>query len=123
MADEETDRRITDGMPFGCLFAALLALAMGFVILLGTVLGDCAPGDPCHADDGLALLKDAAIVAPIALAGGVAIWLVSMAFIRLVQPRLPKRSINAVLGGFALLAAALAFAPALKLYFRIIGVE
>ncbi|MFM5954572.1 MAG: hypothetical protein ACKOPE_09770 [Novosphingobium sp.] len=111
------------GLAFGCLFAALLGPAMGFMVFLGTALGDCAQGDPCHQDDGISLIHDAFIVAPIVAVGGGIVWFVSNRVIRMVGDKLPRIATATILSLFATLAAWFAFGPAFDLYFRLIGVE
>ncbi|MFM5924287.1 MAG: hypothetical protein ACKOPG_08895 [Novosphingobium sp.] len=111
------------GLPFGCLFVALLGPAMGFVVFLGITLGDCAQGDPCHRNDAISLIHDASIVAPIVAVGGGIVWLVSSLFIRAVGGRLPRVAISTILSLFSALAAWFAFDPAFALYFKILGVE
>lgn len=55
------------GMKFGALYAALLGLAMSFVIFVGSTIGDCDPGPGCHDNDaaviGLGILTAVPIVA------------------------------------------------------------
>lgn len=55
------------GMKFAALYAALLGLAMGFVIFVGSIIGDCNLGPGCHDNDaaaiGLGILTAVPIVA------------------------------------------------------------
>jgi hypothetical protein len=111
------------GLAFGCLFAALLGPAMGFMVFIGITLGDCSQGDPCHQDDGISLIHDALIVAPIVAVGGGIVWFVSNSFVRMVGDKLPRIATATILSVFASLAAWFSFEPAFNLYFRLLGIE
>ena len=57
----------------GCFAAIGFAAPVGLVVLIGTIMGDCFPGDPCHDNDQRNLLIAAAIVLALAALVGFAV--------------------------------------------------
>lgn len=109
ITDGEGDRGTTlNGNLSGCLAAISFALIAGFVVLVGTTMGDCAPDQHCHAHDGALLLRELGIVSAAALALG---WLMRTAMAFLFW-RLPpaKDSVGAgcLAAGVAILVGAVA---------------
>lgn len=57
----------------GCLAAIGFAVPVALVVLIGTIMGDCFPGDPCHENDGRNLLIAAIVVLGLAAVVGFAV--------------------------------------------------
>jgi len=57
----------------GCIAALLFGFPVGFGILLGIALGDCAIDDPCHQHDNRNLMIGLALVLALGTAFGLAV--------------------------------------------------
>ncbi|MBU0555096.1 MAG: hypothetical protein KKD64_07415 [Alphaproteobacteria bacterium] len=64
-------------MPFGCAPAALLFLAMGFVVFVGNIMGDCGAEPGCHDNDGFHILNGLMWTLVITMLIGAGSWLAS----------------------------------------------
>lgn len=104
------------GLPFGCLFAALLGAAMGFVTFVGSIMGDCAPGPGCHDDDGARIGHGLLLAMPIIVGGALVIWIVASLLLVLLKDKVPPVVLNAVLAAFIVAIVWLAFRPAFDLF-------
>ena len=108
---------VRGGRRFGCLFAVLLSGAMGFVIFVGSVMGDCSPGPGCHDDDGAVIGGGLLQAVPIILAFGAAAWLILSVAHALLQERLSPTALNILLTLVTLALVWISFDPAFELYF------
>jgi hypothetical protein len=105
--------------PFGCLLAGLLGLGMGFVVMLGSVMGDCEPGPGCHDHDGTEILYGLFLTAVIVSGFGLAGWLVSALARMRLRPVISAPVTNAILTALIVLFAWACFEPAMELMFAI----
>ena len=100
---------------FGCIPAALLAAGMGFIVLLGTTMGDCDPGPGCHDRDGLHILYAWSIVTVIASVFGVGSWLLFALLKMVMRSRLGAGTTNVILAAGVVLIVWFGFTPAMQL--------
>lgn len=104
---------------YGCLFAALMALGMSFVIFVGNVMGDCEPGPGCHDKDGVHILQDLALALPIATLLGIGMWLLAAALRAILRPMILEPAVGVLLVGLTLVLVWVCFDPAFETFFRL----
>ena len=100
---------------FGCIPAALLAASMGFIVFLGTTMGDCEPGPGCHDRDGLHIMYGWSIVTVIASVVGVGSWLLFAVLRMAMRSWLGAGVTNVILAAGAILIVWFGFTPAMQL--------
>lgn len=105
--------------PFGCLAAFLLATGIGFVVFIGTLMGDCNPGPGCHDHDGLHILIGFGGAVIIAALIGIAGWLVSGLLRMVLWPLVGTVATSVLLVAVTLLIVLLSFLPAVELLVNI----
>lgn len=113
--------RIRAAAPFGCLFAALLGVAMAFVIFVGSVMGDCSPGPGCHDHDGSRIVHSLFVALPIILSCAVVVGLVASVLRFALEGRVRPVLLNALLVSLTIAALWFAFRPAFDLFFWLDG--
>ena len=104
------------GIPFGCLGAALLGVAMTLVIFIGSVMGDCDPGPGCHDHDGFIIARSLLLAAPVVLLVGFAITALAASADALLRDHMDGRARRALLSIVTVIAACLSFDPAFGLF-------
>lgn len=114
---ESASSSLRSGGAFGCLFSLLLGLAMGFVIFIGSVMGDCEPGPGCHDNDDAVIAGGLLQAAPIVLGFGLGAWLVLSGLHALLRGRMSPLALNGLLSILTVALAWLCFEPAFELFF------
>lgn len=104
------------GLPFGCLGAALLGFAMAFVILVGTIMGDCDPGPGCHDQDGFLIARSLLLAAPIVFVAGAAVTMLAAVAHCWLSARLDRAIVKGILSIGTVIVICLGFKGAFALF-------
>ena len=105
---EGDDGAAPDGRLYGCLSAASFASIAGFVVMVGTFMGDCAPDQHCHAHDGAILMRGLGIVCAAALALGLLMHMAATFVFRRLPRDIDRPGVGCLAAGVAILVGALA---------------
>src|SRR5947209_7810863 len=103
---------------YGFLFAALLGLGMGFVIVVGSSMGDCPPGPGCHDHDGARIGSSLLRAAPIVLVFAAGASLLLSAVHGFLSERLSPAALNLLMAVLTLALVSMSFGPAFELFLR-----
>jgi hypothetical protein len=121
MSEDGFRQNLHSARPFGCLLIALLAPAMGFIVFVGSIMGDCAPDERCHADDGPRILYGFFMVAVISLSFGALTWLFAAVLRIIIRPLAGGSATNIILVVLVLLLVWFGFSPAMELLLSFIA--
>ena len=117
MVPERVRENFKATRPFGCLFATVLGLSMGFVVFVGSVIGDCEPGAGCHDNDGLRILQGLLVALPIVCLLAAGAWLISTVLQAALGRILPQPVLSILLVAVTLALVWYCFDPAFEVFF------